>query len=186
MYRRRRRYYRTRITRPLKTIRYSSETYNDATSLTWNTDLQPVTGAKEYIGSFVPIVNSINISGMRKVKNFTVEINPVFYDNTNNSLLTLPFIWAIVYVPEGQNPNPKFGNSSGGGSLYEPNQNVIMSGTGSTSQSQYRKFSRLARNLNSGDRIYFLIRIINATNIADDNQSVLNISLNVNYAICYN
>lgn len=183
---RRRRYRRVRLTRPLKAIRYASETFNDSTALSWATDLQPREGQTNYIGSYIPIVPAVNIAGIRKVKNFTIEINPVLYHNADAVTVILPFIWALVYVPEGQNPNPNFGNTTGGGSLYEPNQNVIISGTGNTSQAQYRKFTRLARNLNSGDRIFFMIRLINAVNFPEDEDNTLNISLNINYAICYN
>lgn len=178
--------YRRSYRRPVRPIKYSAETFNDLSALTWRS-LQPETGSYNYIGSFIPIVTASNVSGMRKVKNFTIEINPILTNGSN--AYSIPFAWAIVYVPEGQNPSPEFGNNTGGGSLYEPNQNVIMSGTGVTSQQSYRKFNRLARNLNSGDRIYLLIRLINTAGITlsgdQDDGPTLTIGTNVSYAICY-
>lgn len=178
MYRSRRRSYR----RPVRAIKYSSETWNDVTTFNWNS-LQPDNNYS-FIGTGVDFVGASNVSGMRKVKNFTIEINPTLV-NANNELVQIPFLWAIVYVPEGQNPSPNFGNNSGGGSLYEPNQNVIMSGTGVTSQSSYRKYTRLARNLNSGDRIYILFRLFDTLNIGANANYKFYMGTSINYAICY-
>lgn len=179
MYRYRR---RSSFRRPVRAIRYSSENWNDVGSALWS-NLQPNSDSS-YIGGFQPVVAASNVSGMRKVKNFTIEINPILY-NTDLTPLSVPFIWAIIYVPEGQNPSRDFGNDSGGGTLYEPNQNVIMSGTGVTSQSSYRKVSRLARNLNSGDRIYLIFRLFNTLNISSDAQYNFTLGTSINYAICY-
>lgn len=186
----RRRSYRRRY----KVAKYSSENYSNFGIFNYN-DISPNDGTsagsikKSYYGPPpLAIISSTNISGMRKVKNFTIELNPAFQAATTaqGSLdpINVPYVWALIYVPEGQDPSPNFANSGvGGGSLYEPNQNVIISGTGLTNTPLPRKVTRLARNLNSGDRIYFVMRLsVEPYNIA---ASRLTISLGANYAICY-
>ena len=67
-------------------------------------------------------------------------------------------------------------------SLYEPNQNVIMSGYITPNYNAMQTFrTRLARNLNSGDTIQMIIAPAAATDAVQ--QQLIGISLN--YAITY-
>lgn len=106
------------------------------------------------------IVPPINSYGKRKVKNFTISM--IAAPN-----LDQPCLWALVYVPEGTNPsdvniagNPAPDRVS---SMYEPSQNVIMSGLIVPGNNQpVIKKTYLARNLDSGDSIVLVIRPIDA------------------------
>lgn len=164
----RRRYRRAyRISRPLKSIKYSNETFTFADELSF----APL---KTYAAAFVP---ATTIQGTRKLKNFTLSFN------TN---LQVPVLFALVYVPEGTQPS----DISYGGlvqtdlvpsTLYEPNQNVIMSGTiGGPNYSVGRYKSRLARNLNSGDQIFIVLRSIDESNTVTGSVIVL-----LNFAIAF-
>lgn len=192
MYGRRRRYsgYPYRRMYNLKPVKYSSETFSDISNHPWanyspNMSTDDGNVPHSYTGDYCLVIGATNTSGMRKVKNFSIEINPVIWAQ-DGVTLSIPYCWALVYVPEGQNPSPNFGNQTDGGSLYEPNQNVIISGSGLTSNPTYRKFTRMARNLNSGDRIYLLISFGISNDYPGPAPSAANISLNCNYAICYN
>ena len=164
----RRRYRRSyRLTRAIKPVKYSNETYTFAASIT----LAPNT---TYPAAFIP---STNIQGTRKLKNFTLSFN---------TTIDTPLLFAIVYVPEGTQPSDlNFGGISEGdlipSTLYEPNQNVIMSGTlGGPNYSVGRYKSRLARNLNSGDQIFLVIRSVDNSNSVTGDLTVL-----LNFAIAF-
>lgn len=91
------------------------------------------------------LVDNCSCQGMRKAKNFTLSII---------TEAPVPVNWALVYVPEGNDPSLIAApNSDHSISLYEPNQNVIMAGQIINSANVITRRSRLARNLNSGDRI---------------------------------
>lgn len=95
----------------------------------------------------MPIIVNTDVQGMRKCKNFSITLQ-----TTSN----IPLQWALVYVPEGTLDNiPTLGlpNNQNAVSLYEPNQNVIMSGVIFAADMPITKRTRLARNLNSGDAI---------------------------------
>jgi hypothetical protein len=102
--------------------------------------------------SATAIVPASTIQGMRKVKHITISLtcgddNPEFY-------------WAIVYVPQGTQPNALFsvtGNVSTIGSMYEPNQFVMNCGVVDPNAGPVRFRSSLSRNLNSGDSIYLIV-----------------------------
>lgn len=149
-----RRYRRTgRYTRRLKTVKYSNETRAFNFEYTFDGNQKAVS-----------IITVNSEQGMRKAKNFTLNIGA---NNLNIggavSSEHVPIAFALVYVPQGTTPSViAFGTESQGvistTSLYEPNQNVILSGMimpGDTSRTFY---SRLARNLNSGDAIGLCIR----------------------------
>lgn len=171
---RRRRASRRGYSRPLKTIKYSNETTSFAETITF------ATGDGQYNALMVSAVNG---QGMRKAKNFTLKIA---------CASPQPILWALVYVPQGQNPsNIGIGTSQAPVALYEPNQNVIMAGTlsmtltpegGTASSTAYNpqiSRTRLARNLNSGDAIYLVLKG------AASNSFVSAISVMLNYAITY-
>ena len=148
-YRRRRSY---SIVRPLK--KYSNETYVLNLSKT-NDTAEPIiipTG-DNLIGIYSPTASTL---GTRKAKNFTVSLS---------CDVDVPFMYALVYVPEGTDPStltvtPKeiTGAPIAANSLYEPNQNVIMTGMfGGPSGQIVKSKSRLARNLNSNDYIILIV-----------------------------
>lgn len=179
-YIRRRRGY---IRRPLlKKTKYSMETYC-AAAVPPQSGGQPqpfLTNTTYSIGFVAPT----NVLGTRKVKNFTLSI----FTNAPQ-----PFFFALIYVPQGTNPSViNFGTTIADNivtplSLYEPNQNVIITGlvgggdnADTLSGNKVERFkSRLARNLNSGDSIVLVFRPV-----ADTPSNCL-IQTSLSYAIAY-
>lgn len=168
MPRRYRRYRRYPLSRPIKSVKYSNETFSFANSLT-------LAAGDTYHVEFVP---ATTVAGIRKLKNFTLSFN---------TSLAIPAFFAIVYVPEGTEPlSLNFGSTISTttltpASLYEPNQNVILSGTiGGPNFSVGRYSSRLARNLNSGDRICLVFRTTKSTGTDTGD-----IAMSLNYAIAF-
>lgn len=161
----RRRYSRYR---PLKTIKYSNET--SVFTLQPRQDDTTVTTP-------TTVIASISAQGIRKVKNFTLT-----FSQPN---LAQKFQWALVYVPEGTQPQALAQSSRDTvASMYEPNQNVIMSGIIYYEQAQQTYRSRLARNLNSGDKIVLVIRPLTFVPQAAAN-STNTIYACLNYAISF-
>ena len=128
-------------------------------------------------------VGPYNIGPIMKVKNF--RINAVF-------AASLSVLWALVYVPEGLpigslNIVPTTGTSGSlTGAFYEPQQYLIASGVYSSAASAggmnagpLRVWSPMARNLNPGDRIFFLWRAFDFTGSADA-------LITFNYVTCVN
>jgi hypothetical protein len=116
--------------------------------------------------------------GVRKVKNLTVK----FVTTT----LHVPLIFAVVYITEGVDPHNvtmSAGTPTQPVSLYEPAQNVIMYGQLVTQPQGPQQFhTRLARNLQSNDSIYLLLRPL----VKDDEITwTANLDILCNYAICY-
>ena len=173
-----RRYRRRRyaITRPVKTAKYSNETFAAANSSSW-------AQSGLYISTCIPASQTL---GTRKCKNFTLTIVSKASDNDFNK----PIYFALIFVPEGTVPGSlRIGSELTPGqqgqpttltslSYYEPNQNVIMQGFIDNSQ-VYRFKTRLARNLNSGDTIAIIWRPF-----ADYTDSGL-FSYTLNYAMAY-
>lgn len=97
------------------------------------------------------VVKSIDFQGMRKVKHLEFTIT----GEANHYVL-----WALVYAPQTTVANPEYvlQTAVNGGSLYEPNQYVIMSGVTNFNAGALRYKSPLARNLNSGDKILLLVK----------------------------
>jgi hypothetical protein len=169
MVRRFRRPYRR--SRPVKSVRYSNETscvqapaFTLAAGATANTT----------------IISAVSAQGTRKTKNYTLRLQ-------SNLLPASAVIWAIIYVPQGFPNNAiqlhkSAPDSDPPASLFEPNQNVIMSGylpTGNEGSVTYR--SRLARNLESGDRL--VIAFYNPH--ASDGLDNLQLGFTFNYVIAY-
>lgn len=149
-----RRYRRTgRYTRRLKTVKYSNETRAFNFEYTFDTNQKAIS-----------IITVNSEQGMRKAKNFTLNIganNLVLNNEVSNE--HVPIAFALVYVPQGTVPSViAFGTESQGvistTSLYEPNQNVILSGLIMPGDNARTFYSRLARNLNSGDSIGLCVR----------------------------
>lgn len=166
----------SRHRKAVKTVKYSSETTTVSGTLT---------SASEYGDQIhCAIVAPSSAQGIRKVKNFTCRLisangqAPTQADP--NPGPTIPLYFALVYVPQGTSVQTlTIGTPDGPASLYEPNQNVILSGILlGDGQTLITTKSRLARNLNSGDSIELVIRTVGP--------QVNKIMLMVNYAICYN
>lgn len=133
--------------------------------------------------NYFAIVPSSQFQGIRKCKNFTLTITHGYEIEQQDLYRNKDFVWAMIYVPESQDPGTF---SPGSGSLYEPNQNVIMSGSfNMTDLTQHRYRTRLARNLNSGDYIA-LIMAAPYENNAVVNDPLYNFRFILNYAMCYN
>lgn len=161
------RHYRRRryaISRPVKTAKYDNCTFAAGFS---------ITGSSQHSLS---LTTATTVGGTRKCKNFTLSFNAA-----------VPGFWALVYVPEGNTvgnlnfatPQQEGETAHSSASLYEPNQNVIMSGVTRPTSEVYRVKTRLARNLNSGDGIYFVFRP--ATTLTES----FNVTVSCNYAIAY-
>jgi hypothetical protein len=165
MPRRFRRY--ARSARTVKPVRYSNETVaGQAAGL-----IGPATT------QWVEVVSATTAQGVRKVKNPTMRFV------TSPPLPSTPLLWALIYAPQGFD-NFVLSMGAAGGvptSIFEPNQNVIMSGLlnpmGTAEPVSYR--SRLARNLESGDRLVLLF--YNPHGEA----TTVTIGYSLNYAICY-
>ena len=93
---------------------------------------------------YVTVIDPSTVTGVRKVKNFSIEMT---------SVATSPFLWALVYVPAGYGPNALTLTGEDATTMYKPTQNVIMSGMwdpqdpGATA----RRTTRLSRLLKAGD-----------------------------------
>lgn len=120
------------------------------------------------------IVAPTQVYGTRKVKNFDVQIT--------SGAFAGPMRCALVYVPQGTNPSSIL-SINDSATLYEPNQNVILSfivpdsGNGGNNLIHFK--SRLARNLDSGDSIVLI-----CYNIVEQSGLVL-FAGQVNFAIRY-
>lgn len=166
----RRRSSRRSVVRSVKPVKYSNETYCQSVPSTipvsiWNNTVT------------INLVPSSATAGMRKAKNFTLSMQYTPF--------TAPVAFALVYVPEGLDPQELnraawSDEQTSPVSLYEPNQNVIMQGLLPVECNGRMEFkTRLARNLNSGDSIFLLLR-----GIADITTSP-SFSCQLNFAICY-
>ena len=170
--------------RKYKKVRYSNET----STFTIEHQIQPqATAYFPNVGNPATLgktlVDAAQIQGTRKVKNLALSIS-----STNPC--EVPILCAVVYVPQGTSPsqlNLNAANQKEPNSLYEPNQNVIMqfvlnpvynAGQGTNVQ---RFKTRLARNLDSGDRIM----LICAPAYASANAQTVKIAGTLNYAISF-
>lgn len=159
------------IASSVKKIKYSNETY----SINY-----PVAYTASGTTQSVVMIASIDNQGMRKAKNFSLKIyTPELTLHTPDGNVDKEgaIVWALVFVPQGTNVQGlQLGNNTSA-SLYEPNQNVIMSGVVCSNQITNAK-TRLARNMNAGDAIYLVFQSYN-------NNSDYSIGATLNYAIAY-
>lgn len=158
----------------VKPVKYSCEHKTFTGQNTTSTE-QPVTNS-------VDLVAGISAQGMRKAKNFTLDLSSIGFPGEGESgTIIRPVYWALVYVPEGSPGDIKLSTpTTSTSSLYEPNQNVIMSGI-ITSDGQKNRFTtKLARNLNSNDKIS-LLYLLPQDNAAHD----INVNICLTYAITY-
>lgn len=169
--------YRRGYSRSVKPVKYSNETYNSNLTYTYDGS----TPSTKYI----TLIDAISQTGMRKVKNFTLNItqSPVYGSNQAVKSVS-SFVYALVYLPDGVSATAlNVGSGQNSVSLYEPNQNIIMSGVCSSDNGQLRLSTRLARNLNSGDKILLLFRPTNTAPGASGDY--VNISAICNYSISF-
>ena len=178
---------------------YRSQKYSNET-IAFNADLiqevdagdnWPINIETNEVG--ITIVPPTDILGNRKVKNFTLKVTA----NGNDDQI----FGALVYVPEGTEAS-KILCTGSTQSLYEPNQNVILtfvippnvlraadgSITMMSAPTQIVCTSRLARNLNTGDKIVLLFSSPNGMPAGDgtgDNPPPMTCSGTVNFAIKY-
>lgn len=133
------------------------------------------------------IVKANATEGLRKVKNFNLTIAPTVSvresgETVWNGNSQFRFEMALVYIPEGTAPHPL--NYSGtNDSIYEPSQNIILSGVFDPTNT-FRISTRLARNLNQGDRIGLLIRGMLPDSVSGIEYSI-RFMVNCQYAISY-
>lgn len=190
-----------------KTAKYSNETVcvnaiatglvNAGATFPQNPNPSPGTGE---IKKGILVVPSTTLMGNRKVKNFTLKI----VSRGNES----PIIGALVYLPEGTSPSDLSSQLSTQ-SLYEPNQNVIMTFMIPPSCERNAQgyvldtytpptvtvSNRLARNLSSGDSVVLVFTAVDDINAGDGSarsedpdsptKDPLTISGTVNFAIKY-
>ena len=124
------------------------------------------------------VVPAINTQGVRTVGNWSITV-PV---STSSGALNNEWYWALVYVPQGTNPNTLFATTGDtNGSLYEPNQYVIACGISDDGAGPIRIRSRIMRKLHSGDSVSL---IVGSKNSLDPTQTVLNAL--VSYSVKYN
>lgn len=169
----RRSYYRGRSSK------YSNETecFNVTSSVLVNAGSTfPTTADPDPQQGQIPkgilIVPATTLMGNRKVKNFTLKIGA----RGNES----PIVGALVYVPEGTTPSD-LSTQLTTQSLYEPNQNVIMTfiiqpscdrDSNGYVQTMFTPPSTtisntLARNLSSGDSIILVLSPVDDINAGD-------------------
>jgi hypothetical protein len=100
----------------------------------------------------LPVVARTATSGVRKVKNFKIDMI---------SDSSVPTYWAILYIPEGVDANPPLSQAGiqAGASIYEPNQNVIMYGVCSNLAPTHQ-FSSISRNVNGGSQVILVCQSI--------------------------
>lgn len=171
-----RRYTRSgRYTRRVKTVKYSNETYNYAGSYTVNNASQKNSWSET-------LISAIDQQGVRKCKNFELSLTGTPF-TAGDTIAHAPMFFALVYVPQGTEPSQiSIGNPDACASLYEPNQNVIMCGVWpSDLTAPFIKKTRLARNLNSGDRIVLVMTVPPF----GEGHFEKNIAVTLNYAISF-
>lgn len=148
--------------RPVKQVKYSCEHY--AFSDTINTGETARNDA-------TTMVTALATGGMRKAKNFTLDLFA-----TSDDMQAINF--ALVYVPQGSTATTLNPIGADATSIYEPNQNVIMSGIISTDGQKNRFTTKLARNLNSGDSIGLIV-------CAPANKAAVDYSAALTYSITF-
>jgi hypothetical protein len=144
---RRRRSTGRRFGRAIKTVSYNNQTISTFHTLTWpaNTERVP-------LEKFVLIQN--RALGDVKVKNFSLKIQTAVFPT--------PVIFALVYVPAVMvvdNLDLGMGVATTQVQLYAPAQHVVLCGSLPHDNSAPMSFhSRLARNLEPGDKIVLIMK----------------------------
>ena len=113
-----------------------------------------------YYQTAIGIVPPTATQGMRKVKHVRISLSSTLQGEDSWEDIG----WALVYVPEGYQPNTLDGRNEH--SLYEPNQFVMASGFNDPRAGPIRITSPISRNLNSGDQIVLVVGTTQATTVA--------------------
>lgn len=160
-----RRYRRTgRYSRRLKTVKYSNETAS------WSGDINT--------NYAINMIAGTNIQGMRKCKNFELKI--FASASSNIAPANVQYIYALVYVPQNTEPGLlTLGTAENSAALYQPDQNIIMSGCVNMNGTVTINRTRLARNLNSGDAIGLILKPIDLT------AGTIKTTVTLNYAMTF-
>jgi len=101
------------------------------------------------------IVPATDVQGVRSIKHLTVTLT-----HAGDGDYQEEFYWALVFVPQGYQANalfPYYAESQLQGSVYEPNQFVMACGYNDPSAGPIRIYSRVSRNLQSGDSVALVI-----------------------------
>lgn len=171
-YRRYNRYNRTYIPRRISN-KYSNETKSCSYVISNNQQIG--------IEGWIQITSETNIQGVRKAKNFTLTVTTTPFTQNGSTIESVHY-FALVFVPEGLGAGHlNIQNTAENHSYYEPNQNVILAGV-IDPRKVYVFKTRLARNLNSGDRIYYLWK-----QAGDGSVNPIHniISFTINYALSF-
>lgn len=160
---RRRRSYKYAIPRAIKVSKYSNETYGA------QIELQHPGGGNTspYIAkaTLIDVGGASNVLGTRKVKNFTISLSINQYQLANGDILNNSVMWALVFVPQGTTAGDLYTTQGADVfSLFEPNQNVIMSGLINGQTGVLTKYSPLSRNLNYGDKVIIILQTADGWN----------------------
>ena len=126
-------------------------------------------------------------NGVRCVKHLKITITTPYIGladqgniNVGNSLT---FYWALVYVPQGYDPQeiniPANVNSST--PLYDANQFIMASGVATITTEPATVRTPLSRNLNSGDQVALIFYALAAGTSGED----VPIWSHTSYSICY-
>ena len=109
--------------------------------------------------SVVDIVPATTTEGMRKVKHLTCNLTQVV---AGGSSAESNLFWALVYVPQGTTAGALNIATAGAtpSSMYGPNQFVMNCGVIDPTAGPIRIYSPISRNLNDGDKISLLIRLL--------------------------
>lgn len=111
----------------------------------------------------IEIVPPTTTEGMRKCKHFTLTFANNIPSTNNQYSDNVPIYYALVYVPNGYEPN-SFVFPLGAGKVkgYEPSNFVLSQGILDFSAGPCRVRSALSRNLNAGDSIYLILEAASA------------------------
>ncbi len=124
----------------------------------------------------IAIVPPTEVQGMRKVKNFTVSFAAL--GGSTDVSPDRSFYYALVYVPQGYQTGilrtPYLDNAR---TMYDANQFVLSCGIIDLSAGPQRIFTKLSRNLNSGDNIYMILKQVGF------DQNAFNVCGVISYAI---
>lgn len=178
---RRRRHYRRAVAIPRP--KYSSET------MAFNgTIINPGTTGNVFAELKTVLIPPLAAFGRRKCKYFTLKIfSPETRRTSGGTTMRSGFtdlFFAVVFVPEGTQANSiNISTTETLASIYEPNQNVIMSGKFNHAQ-VYTIRSRLSRLLNSNDSIWLVVKD-NMTNGSTSDSIATDVTFTFNYAITF-
>lgn len=126
-------------------------------------------------------------NGVRCAKHLKITLTTPYQglaDQGNiNIANSLTFYWALVYVPQGYDPQeiniPQQINSST--PLYDANQYIMSSGVATITTQPVTVRTPLSRNLNSGDSIHLIFYSLAAGTSGED----VPVWAHTSYSICY-